>query len=59
MYLIQRPRVILLEPVVLFRNLQDKTVTVYQQACNILPLAELNSFQERHQVIADITLTLS
>lgn len=48
MYLIQRPQVILLERVGLFRNLQDKTVPMSsnQQAYNILPLAELNSFQE-------------
>lgn len=48
MYLNQRPQVILLEQVGLFRNLQDKTVPLSsnQQACNILPLAELNSFQE-------------
>lgn len=47
-YLIQRPQVILLEQVGLFRNLQDKTVPMSsnQQAYNILPLAELNSFQE-------------
>lgn len=48
MYLIQRPQVILLERVGLFRNLQDKTVPMSsnQQAYNIMPLAELNSFQE-------------
>lgn len=40
--------VILLEPVVLLRHLQDKTVPMSsnQQGCKILPLAELNSFQE-------------
>lgn len=48
MYLSQRSQVILLEQVGLSRNLQDKTVPMSsnQQAYNILPLAELNSFQE-------------
>lgn len=48
MYLIQRPQVTLLEQVGLFRNLQDETAPMFsnQQAYNILPLAELNSFQE-------------
>lgn len=48
MYLSQRPQVILLEQVGLFRNFQGKSIPMSsnQQACNILPLAVLNCFQE-------------